>query len=54
MKKQGNVKILYMYNHPSTKHFLAKHNFEINHQKIIDRKFDTMQQTTYFLDDFSN
>jgi hypothetical protein len=50
---QGNVKNGHMYTNPSTKYFPAMHNLWKNVHKILDKKYDIMQKTTYFLEQFS-
>jgi hypothetical protein len=50
---QGNVQKAYMFTNPRAKDFPAKHKLWKNNQKIIDRKCDIMQKTTYFLDHYS-
>ena len=54
MHKQGNVQNAYMYKNPRQNIFQAKHNFRIDDHKKLDRKCDTMQKSSYFLDHFSN
>jgi hypothetical protein len=41
---QGKVKYGHVLKHSSTKKYPAKHNFEINDQKIIDKIRITMQK----------
>ena len=52
MKNQGKVKIWHVYTNPSTKNYTAMHNLQNNIHKKLDKKCDTMQKTTYFLDDY--
>jgi hypothetical protein len=50
---QGKVKYGHVLKHSSTKKYPAKHNFEINDPKIIDKIRITMQKIGMHLDNFS-